>query len=185
MVLRAPRRTEVARYLSRMHVGSVLEALGVEHDLPAVRERDRGDSLVELTRFEGSRGAGQLARLVHGSVEPLDLAAAAALHDGVSEAGENVVRHAHRRRGFVAAQKWYGGAQLHFAVGDSGVGVRRTLSPFGARTDAGALEMALRRGVTETPGDSGGVGLSDVLAHVSSLGGSLHLVSGTAALTGR
>lgn len=105
-----PSRAEVARYLARMRLGSVLAAMGAEHDLPDVREHDRSESLLELTRFEGSRGAGELAAMIYATVEPFDSAAAAAFHDGVAEAGENVVRHSQRRQGFVAAQKWYGGA---------------------------------------------------------------------------
>lgn len=185
VVVQAPRRLDVARYLARMRLGSVLAAMGAEHDLPDVRERDRQESLLELTRFEGARGAGELAAMIYSTVEPFDIASAAALHDGVSEAGENVVRHAQRRQGFVAAQKWYGGRQLHFAVGDSGVGVGQTLRAFGALDDEQALRLALKRGVTRTPDRSGGVGLSEILRHMSSLGGSLHILSGQAAVTAR
>ncbi|HVF05000.1 MAG TPA: STAS domain-containing protein [Frankiaceae bacterium] len=121
LVVRRPADPAVANYVARMRLGNVLGSLGAEHDLPWVHEHEVGDALLELTSFDGARGAGALARHVHGVVEPLDLAAANALHDGICEAGQNVAHHSQRDRGFVAAQR-YSGGRLQFAVGDSGVG---------------------------------------------------------------
>ncbi|SDQ10256.1 ATP-binding protein [Quadrisphaera sp. DSM 44207] len=183
VVLRAPVDPSVARYLARMRLGRVLDDAGVEHDLPVVREHPLDDVLVELRRFEGPRGAEEVAAMVHRAVEAVDPVAAAALHDGVVEAADNVPRHARRCHGYVAAQKRDQGRSLLFAVGDSGVGVLQTLRRWGALDAAQALEMAVREGVSETPEETGGTGLSSVVKHLSSLGGHLHLVSGDAALS--
>jgi hypothetical protein len=179
----APERPNVARYLSRMHLAVTLSALGVEHDLPAVRERALGNTLLQLTRFEGTRGADRLAEHVHGLVEPHDFGAANVLYRGISELGQNVADHSRRDQGFLAAQLTHRGSQLLFAVGDSGVGLLETLRTHGATTDAEALLKALERGVTELPGRFAGVGLSDTSDELTAAGGSLHLLSGRASLT--
>lgn len=179
VVVRGPTEPSIARYLSRMRLGAVLAGLGVEHDLPVVDEHDTGERLFELATFDGARGAGALAELVHRAVEADDLEAAGALYDGVCEAGQNVAHHSGRARGFLAAQRTHQGSRLLFAVADSGRGMLATLRGRGATSDADALKLALTPGLSGTPDQSRGVGLAEVLARVTSL----HLLSGTASVT--
>gem|GEM_PF-3998259 len=71
VIVRGPDDTNVANYLARMRLGSVLAGLGAEQDFPHVREKSVGDALFELSQFDGARGAGglaALARIVHGSL---------------------------------------------------------------------------------------------------------------------
>ncbi|MDP9396832.1 MAG: hypothetical protein M3P96_02955 [Actinomycetota bacterium] len=185
VVVIRPRDDSRARYLARMRLGSVLEALGAEHDLPTVRERQLSDALLELTPFDGARGAGSLAAHVHGVVSQYDIEAANALHSGLCEAGQNVAHHSGRQRGFLAAQRTHNGRRLLFAVGDSGRGMRYTLRERGAKSDRDALLLALRRGVSRCSDVGRGVGLPDVLELVLGLSGSLHLASGGACVTVR
>jgi hypothetical protein len=179
----APRDASVARYLSRMRLDRALDALGVRHDLPAVREHPHDDVLLELAVFTSASDVDQLAGIVHRAVEPVAEEVASALHDSVVETGDNVPRHARRPQGYLAAQKVRQGRDLMFAVADAGVGVLATLRASGARDAAQALELAVTDGVTETPGCSSGSGLPEVVRHLSALGGHLCLVSGDAALT--
>lgn len=183
VTLVAPADPSVARYLSRMRVDRVLDDLGVRHDLPVVREHAHDDVLLELAAFTSAADVDALAGIVHRAVEPVGEEVASALHDGVVETGDNVPRHARRPRGYLAAQKVRQGRDLMFAVADAGVGVLTTLRASGAVDDASALELAVTDGVTETPGRSSGSGLSEVVRHLSALGGHLCVVSGGAALT--
>lgn len=183
VVVRGPVEPSIARYLSRMRLGAVLAGLGVEHDLPVVDEHDTGERLFELATFDGARGAGALAELVHRAVEAEDLDAAGALYDGVCEAGQNVAHHSGRARGFLAAQRTEQGTRLLFAVADSGRGMLATLRHRGPVTDADALRLALLPGATGTTDRSRGVGLPEVLGQVTAQGGSLHLLSGHSSVT--
>src|SRR4051794_21042812 len=102
VIVQAPSDRGVANYLARMRLGYWLSALGAMHDLPTVRERPHPDALIELTSFDGARGAEQLARLVHRAASRVATGNAApnVLFDAISEAGDNVETHSGRRRGF-------------------------------------------------------------------------------------
>ncbi|WP_138758127.1 ATP-binding protein [Modestobacter altitudinis] len=182
VLVQRPEDASVARYLARMRLDETLTALGAEVDLPHVRARPLGNVLLELTRFDGHRGAGALAQMVHALIAPYDAEAANALHNGLCEAGINVVDHARRDGGFLAAQITHNGRRLSFAVSDSGIGLLRSLSRKGARTDADALRMAIRPGISEHDDPGRGVGLSDMVRELSRLGGHLHLTSGRSSL---
>jgi hypothetical protein len=185
VVAKRPIDSNVARYLARMRLGAVLAALGAEHDLPYVDEHEVGDALLELTAFDGARGAGALAAHVHDIVERRHgLGPASALYDGLCEAGQNVEHHSERSRGFVAAQK-YGDDRLMFAVGDSGVGLLATLRQRGATDDRGALERALTPGVSRMTDSARGNGLPDMIDHLHVMRGRLAVVSGQVSVIAR
>ena len=181
LIVLGPDDPNIANFLARMRLGSVLAGMGVEHDLPDVREHDIGDALFELSQFRGARGAGQLAEHVHDAVSDPD--AADALYAGVVEAGQNVAHHSGRPHGFVAAAKTHSHQRLYFAVGDAGAGMLATLSKRGAKDDKEALKLALTPGVSGTGDPSRGNGLSDTLDQIAALGGNLHVLSGRATVT--
>ncbi len=185
VLVQTPEDANVARYLARMRLDETLTALGAEVDLPHVRPRQLDHVLLEVTRFDGHRGAGALAQMVHTLIAPHDAEAANALHNGLCEAGINVVDHSRRDGGFLAAQITHDGRRLSFAVSDSGIGLLRSLSGKGAVTDADALRMAIRPGISEHDDPGRGVGLSDMVRELSRLGGRLHLTSGRSSLVAR
>jgi|SRR4051794_37364304 hypothetical protein len=185
VLVQTPEDASVARYLARMRLDETLAALGAEVDLPPVRARHLDHVLLEVTRFDGHRGAGALAHMVHTLIAPYDIEAANALHNGLCEAGINVVDHSRRDGGFLAAQITHNSQRLSFAVSDSGIGLLRSLSGKGARTDADALRMAIRPGISEHDDPGRGVGLSDMVRELSRLGGRLHLTSGRSSLLAR
>jgi hypothetical protein len=178
VLVHGPTDPGTANYVSRMRLGYWLSALGALHDLPPVREKPLGNTLLELTAFDGARGAEQLGKMVHGAVLPSSRPAADTLFDAISEAGDNVATHSGRLRGFAAAQRVDGRRTLLFAVGDCGRGMQANLEQFGATTHREALDLALKQGVTST-GDAGrGNGLSDMAQSLLEVGGSLELLSG-------
>jgi hypothetical protein len=61
-----PERYDVRSWLSRMHLGDVLDAFDVQVDgsLPKVVERDRRDNLIELERFRDFHGSDRLASFI-------------------------------------------------------------------------------------------------------------------------
>jgi len=183
----SPDSADVARYLSRMHVGEILDSLGVENTLMPVREHMLGDALLELRFFEGARGADNLAQLIYRTVEPaFGSVSAAVLHNGVAEAGQNVAQHSGQMQGFLAAQRTHQGRRLWFAVSDSGVGLRERLAAQGAGDDEHGIRLALKAGVSSIDDPGRGNGLSDMRQQLSSLGGYLQVVSGKAnAVAGR
>lgn len=183
VVFTSPRRPSVARYLSRMRLGRVLTDLGVDHDLPTVREHRQDGVLVELTAFTDSGDVDRLAAMVHDTLEPTDQGAAGILYSGLAEAGDNVPRHARRRNGFLAAQKVGPARNLLFAVADGGVGMFGTLKGRGARDASHALDLAVVQGVTERPDQDSVTGLHAVAAELIRCGGYLHVLSDDAHLT--
>jgi hypothetical protein len=46
----APRDPSVANYFTRVHLPSHLDAMGVTHDFPTVRDHPLGNTVVELHR---------------------------------------------------------------------------------------------------------------------------------------
>lgn len=173
--LLAPTNPDVARYLSRMHLGIVLDALGQEHDLPSVNARDTGE-LVELRRFSGTHEPDQLGKMLFDKTES-NKRVARALHQSIAELGVNVPEHADLEYGYVAAQTTYGGTMVRFAVGDGGRGVAAGFDP--APTDTEALRDVLQ-GKSRMNEAGRGRGLAKAQKLVLELGGSLHMISGGA-----
>ncbi len=179
-----PKHLNYANYLTRMHLGVVMEALGGEHDLNPVREREMDDLLV-LQRFDGSEGADALARLAWERTAGVE-AVANALYQAIVEVGANVPEHSGCTGGYAAAASTYDGRRFQFAVGDAGHGLHATLAPVGSAHHADALEMVLERGMTRT-GPSGvgrpPGGIQTTRNLVTGLHGEVHAVTGTAART--
>lgn len=179
VVLRAPLRADLARYLSRMRLGRALDALGQEHDLPTVNEWNTGSRLVELRRFTGPAEPDELARMLLERTESVP-SVANALHQCVAEIGANVPEHSGEQWGYVAAQTTYRDTVVQFAVGDAGQGVAGGFLPDRVLTDADALDLTLRQGVSRTGLTGHGRGLQKAKTLVNGLGGSVHMASGTA-----
>jgi hypothetical protein len=61
-----PEEPDVRSWLSRMHLGGVIDAfeVRVEGTLPRVAERDRRDTLIELERFQDFHGSDRLAAFI-------------------------------------------------------------------------------------------------------------------------
>mgnify|MGYP003289707394 CR=1 FL=1 len=92
-----PEDPDVRSWLSRMHLGAVIDAFGawVEGALPRVPERDRRDTLIELERFDDAHGSDRLASFVWERLEGgADGEVVNQLFEATGELGLNVVEHA-------------------------------------------------------------------------------------------
>ena len=129
-----PEHPDVRSWLSRMHLGDVIDTFEVDvgGGLPRVAERDRRDTLIELQRFDDSHGSHRLATFIWERLEGgADGEVVNQLFEATGELGQNVVEHAGSPAGgFVAAQRYKAGApeeRIIVAVGDVGVGIRESL----------------------------------------------------------
>lgn len=164
-----PRAPSPRNYLARMHLGEILESLGIEHNLPAVQETPLEDTLLELRTFSTESDGEALANLVfEKATNAIESGSpnAHVLHEGICELAGNVCFHARVDHGFAAAQTYQG--SIVFAVGDGGVGIKQSLEsthqPASARE---ALELAITYGVSGTGEQGRGSGLHYVLESVT------------------
>lgn len=178
---RRPRNADVATYLSRMRLDEHVDALGVPHDLPMVRERRQGHRLVELSRFEGEAGLDQVAEaLVHPYVrEGSELTQP--LHAALREITGNVIEHSGRHYGYVALQKYDRRNDIAFSVADSGIGLRRSLEAVvRVPDDRIAIVRAAERHISATEEPGRGRGIGTVIRITGARRGFVSLVSGRA-----
>jgi hypothetical protein len=146
-----PEDPNVRSWLSRMHLGAVVDAfqVHVRGGLPRVAERDRSDTLIELRRFDDSHGSHRLASFIWDRLQGgADAEVVNQIFEAAGELGQNVVEHAGSPvGGFVAAQRYKAGApeeRIIVAVGDAGIGVRESLRPrYGRRRGQGARRCRL------------------------------------------
>jgi hypothetical protein len=183
-----PENTDVRSWLSRMHLGEVLDAfeVRVEGVLPSVAERDRRDTLIELERFDDSLGSHRLASFIWERLEGgADGEVVNQLFEAAGELGQNVVEHAGSPvGGFIAAQRYKAGApeeRIVVAVGDMGVGIRESLrARYGDMPDGEAIRRAIQWNVSSVPDEGRGQGLPGVVDGVKALGGIVWIRSGVA-----
>jgi hypothetical protein len=183
-----PGPEEVRTYLARMHLGAVLDLYGVQVDgaLPAVKELNRRDSLVELETFRDVHGSDQLAAFIWDRlVGNADGEVVTQLYEATGELGLNVVEHAGSPAGgFMAAQLYRRGQpdeRAIVAVGDVGIGIRESLRELhGPLSDAEAIDRAIQRDVSGLPDPGRGQGLASVVEGVRGLGGVVRIRTGSA-----
>lgn len=178
-----PKRADLLRYLSRMHVADALEPLGVACPLPDVNEHPSGDRFLELTRFEDSDRGSDLAEKVYSILSVDDLDDAKTLYSCISEAVGNVTEHSEVGGGWAALQQYRreGRNDVVFAVSDSGVGLRRTLSSHhSVEDDAHAVRLAAQFGISGTGDRARGRGIAGIAEKARARGGYMRLWSGQA-----
>jgi hypothetical protein len=186
-----PEDPDVRSWLSRMHLGDVIDRFEVRAggSLPKVSERDRRDTLIELQRFDDSHGSDRLATFIWERLEGgADGEVVNQLFEATGELGQNVVEHAGSAAGgFVAAQRYKAGApkeRIIVAVGDVGIGIRESLRPrYGDMTDGEAISQAIRWNVSRVPEEGRGQGLPGVVDGVRGLDGVVWIRSGAASRT--
>lgn len=183
-----PEEPDVRSWLSRMHLGDVLEAFDVhvEGELPRVAEHDRRDALIELQRFRDAHGSDRLASFIWERLQGgADGEVVNQLFEATGELGANVVEHAGSPSGgFVAAQRYKAGTadeRIIVAVGDAGIGIRESLRPrYGDMTDDAAIRRAVQWHVSRVPEEGRGQGLPGVVDGVRGLDGTIWIRSGVA-----
>jgi len=109
---------------------------------------------------------------------PQFVPAADQIRTALVELISNVERHSRAGMATVVAQTHKDAVRL--AVGDVGIGVRRSLQgayPLAGRPDQDVLKFATQPGVTATPG-GGGTGLWTIVDAIQEYGRAVHLGSG-------
>jgi len=179
VTLRRPLQRDPSVYTSRIYKESILDAYDVTHDLPPVNRRPR-ETLLEFTRFDSRQTAQDFAKRVGAMVIKKDRERGEALHDALSEWGDNVTRHAEVSGGFAMAQEYASPTRrLHFAVGDAGIGFRSALGISRTSNDLDAIRKALAGMSSRSDTSAGrGDGLRGIKEQVIALGGSLTISSG-------
>jgi hypothetical protein len=182
-----PNSFAVRNYLARMHLGTLLDSLGVPHNLPTVAEADLQDTLLELRTFRNQSDGEKLAGLVFDKVfGRVEAHIPEALHAGLCELAGNVCFHAQVENGFAAAQTIPARGSILFAVADGGIGVKQSLEATHHPADAReALGLAVKYGVSGTGEVGRGSGLSDVMDTVAGGLGRFTIISGNAILVKR
>lgn len=181
-----PQDENIGRYVNRMHLGDCLGRYCSNVDLPKVYERDAGDRLFELHRFDRD-SSDDLAESVFrahktagGSTEDTK-----SFFKGVSELLNNVVDHSGSAGGWAAMQVMpKDDGLIKFAVADAGYGLERTLRRHNeVDGPADAVRKAFERTVSGTGQLGRGAGLDDLLQRIKRHKGHLRAWSGTG--TGR
>lgn len=183
---RKPAGGDVANYLKRMRLGDQLEALDVAHDLPQVQERRLGHRLVELRRFDGEEGLDTVAATLVQTYVDDHPELIQPLYAALDEMARNVLEHSTRSHGYVALQRYDHRGDISFAVGDSGIGLRRRLAEaVPVPDDRTAVVRAAQVHVTSIGRPGRGRGISRVIGITGEHRGSVTLISGTASGTFR
>jgi anti-sigma regulatory factor (Ser/Thr protein kinase) len=184
VLFRKPAGGDVANYLKRMRLGDQLEALDVAHDLPQVQERRLGHRLVELRRFDGEEGLDTVAATLVQTYVNDHPELVQPLYAALDEMARNVLEHSTRSHGYVALQRYDNRRDISFAVGDSGIGLRRRLAEVvPVPDDRTAIVRAAQVHVTSIGRPGRGRGISRVIGITGEHRGSVTLISGTASGT--
>lgn len=178
-----PSRADVARYLARMGLGAIVDALGGYHELPPVRHNNMKGKLLELQAFDTEAAVEMLGELVFDKVCGTDERSATAMHQTICEIGQNVTQHSGRSAGYAAAQTTHGDTRVAFAIGDAGIGLKQSLQMFDFGNDADVLEAVMRGGVSSTNDPARGNGFKTARELITATGGVLHAQTGSATRT--
>jgi hypothetical protein len=157
----APDNGNCATYLARMRLPQHLTRLGIAHGMTAVRENPQGDRLSELRRFDSEDEFDELAGAVQRTFHTHYPQVARALYRSVHEVASNVLEHSGQSGGYLALQRFDRSGDVAFAVADSGIGLRGSLSKrFDIPDDRTAIVRAALEHVTsrDVPGHGRGIG---------------------------
>jgi hypothetical protein len=192
LAVAAPTDRNVANYLLRMRFRDLLREEGVrfpgDFGIWHVAAQPRADRLLELQAVNRSNATVVGESLIALGREvgiPEDVLVPAFL--GLGEGVDNTLEHSGTDRAIVMAQRYrLGGAgfRLQVAVGDIGLGLRRTLRRrMVVADDAEAVSLAVKKGVSRRAGSRHGNGLPDVVKAVcEDAGGTFEIRSGEASL---
>lgn len=171
-----------------MHLGVILDRLGATHDLGRVRENDLRSELLELVRFSGIDSGDDLGTLVYDKLEnrtDVYPEVAESLQNSIAELSTNVRTHAQVAHGYAMAQTIPTRSLIKFAVGDAGIGLKKSLEENRNQPvmdDENAIGLAVQANITSTGERGRGSGLAEVVSSTVGFGGKVVLASGTAAV---
>lgn len=182
-----PVSSSACNFMSRLGFDDLVrEAASVDCRFPVAAQQAERDVLVTLRKFETS---GDLLPLqdflwdrLDGVVGP---GSRAALGEALWELGANVTEHSHSP-GVMAAVVQGGGRRdsyVHFAIGDAGIGIRRSFWEGGRYhppSDHEAIRLATKYLVSSKPESGRGQGLTETVEQVVGLDGRVTIRTGEA-----
>jgi hypothetical protein len=189
-LLTLPRRKQMSNYLSGMGLLELMsDTVKVSGSKPRPRKPD-GDQFLPVTPLDLAAGEFGIEELCNFAYPNLPYSLREEFIDSLAEIGSNVVQHADAYYAFISGQRLdvpYRGRlppRLHLVVGDTGIGIRKSLSQaqpeVGEMSEEDAILRAIEPGVTGRPGINSGVGLYTILESVKGLGGEMRIRSGSA-----
>lgn len=158
-----PASADVANYMARMHIDHELPA--GTFDLPRVRERDRSEILIPVTRLHTAQDVDrfneEVAPVIRAHADDDVAVLEEAISMAIAELCGNGVEHGANPLGcYAAVQRYSAKRRTVLAIGDLGCGItaniRRCFPEI--EDDPAALEHALQEGVTTTGRASRGQG---------------------------
>jgi anti-sigma regulatory factor (Ser/Thr protein kinase) len=182
---RAPRANELA---ASLNVEALTRVISGDPVTKASRF-DRPPEPRACTSFAGTAGITPAVTALHAAVAQLNrLAEQPLLAFGMmlDELVGNVCAHSGARSGVAAVELYPDSQELEFAVADCGMGIQRSLSQnpdYHEVDDLGAIQQALRGGISGNVGSGRGLGLFLTRLVVGANDGILLVRSGTAGVT--
>ena len=191
--LLVPENEGVCIYLKSLGLFETLQANGVEVDDRDIVKGLGAQIVVPLTRFDSESEVEELANQANDTLTKLGIGAAnlrPLVSETFAELAMNAVQHAESKIGAYGLVQFYGsGDRQRFvcAVGDGGIGIRRSLEKnpqYRSRVpyDWVAIELATRERVSGTGDSSRGIGLFGVAEDMRIAGRQLIIHSGIGSL---
>jgi hypothetical protein len=190
--LRLPASDQTCEHLARMGFASVIENLGLEHNLPATDPLDAPDVVTPIRIIDSDQQLEQVSNLLYAQLDgKVSAQALVALSEGLWEMAANALEHS-GSRAVVMAQVYgaRGTAPYHqntvqIAIGDAGRGIREsflTSELYDPANDADALRLATKYLVSSVDDPGRGQGLHTTLEETTGIDGTFSLRSGDARL---
>lgn len=183
-----PQSDAVQKYIARMDIDAVFSKLDTTLDqpLPTIEGPEEPEYVLELRRFTNMSSGEDLANIIFdrlfGSTRTEIVEA---LFEAAVELAMNAAEHSQSPiGGYMSAFTHRRGQSDEFlvlAVGDLGIGIRRSLGrAVRVRDDFEAVEKAVERHISGTGSPGRGQGLPEVVSYIGRLGGWTVVRSGTA-----
>jgi hypothetical protein len=185
--LTLPLRKQMKNYIARM---GLLELMPSSVQIAGSSPRDskqESDQFLPITQLDLSAGEFGIEELCNFAYPNLPRDLREEFTDALAEIGSNVIQHADAYNAFVSGQrldvdsKGRYPLRLHLVVGDTGIGIQKSLAKARPEvtdmSEEDAIRKAIEPGVTGRPGINSGVGLYTILEYVNGLGGEMRIRS--------
>jgi signal transduction histidine kinase len=188
--LALPYRRQAKNYIARMGLFELMPSLVEISGSPPRDRKQQSDQFLPVTQLDLSAGEFGIEELSNFAYPNLPRALREEFTEALAEIGSNVIQHADAYNAFVSGQRLdveYKGRyppRLHLVVGDTGIGIQKSLAKarpeVADMSEEDAIRKAIEPGVTGRPGINSGVGLYTILEYVNGLGGEMRIRSRSA-----
>jgi hypothetical protein len=190
--LALPYRKQMKNYIARMGLFELMPSLVEVTGTPPRDRKQQSEQFLPITELDISAGEYGIEELCNFAYPNLPRDLREEFTDALAEIGSNVIFHADAYNAFVSGQRLdveYKGRyppRLHLVVGDTGIGIKKSLvkarPEVADMSEEDAIRKAIEPGVTGRPGINSGVGLYTILEYVNGLGGEMRIRSKSATI---